>query len=216
MSTSTFRSGVLGAGDPTSINGILTGDGTELGGTTVSALSTKLYGVCSAGELAAEKAVTINQTDFALTTGVTVRVKFSNSNLWAGPTLNVNSTGAKAIYIGGAAALPGAWAAGDVLDLTYDGTRWNASGGGVVQVSVTLSTSWTGSVAPYTQTVTVTGVSASRVGFLDVAPSATAAQRSAAREALLYVTSQGANSITVTADGRKPTVSIPCIVTLFM
>ena len=52
----------------------------------------------------------------------------TNSNTVADPTLNVNSTGAKAIKCYGTTA-PGtaestSWIAGAVLSFTYDGTNW--------------------------------------------------------------------------------------------
>ena len=176
------------------------------------------YGVSGTTSAVAAKTVTLDVSGtVTLFTGLTVRVKFTYTNTASSPTLNVNSTGAKAIYIGGAAALPGAWRAGEVITLVYDGTHWNAANSsGAVQISATLSTSWTGSAAPYTQSISVAGVTANSIGTFDVAPTATAAQREAAREALLYVTAQGTNTMTITADGYKPTVSIPCVVTIFV
>lgn len=83
------------------------------------------------------------------------------------------------------------------------------------QVSATLSTTWTGSAAPYTQTVTVTGMTSAKNGFIGLAPSATTEQRAAAAAAKLMLTSQGTNTVTITADGDKPTVTLPIVVTLF-
>ena len=65
------------------------------------------YGVCStAAANVATKVVTVglastNNTKFELTAGLTVRIKFTNSNTAANPTLNVNGTGAKSIMIYG-------------------------------------------------------------------------------------------------------------------
>lgn len=82
-------------------------------------------------------------------------------------------------------------------------------------VSVTLAAaSWSGSSAPYTQAVTVTGLGSIQNAYVQVAQSATAAQRTAARYANLSVTAQAAGSITITADGTLPTVDIPLTVTL--
>ena len=86
------------------------------------------YGVCGTAAATAAKAVTIDFSGtLSLFTGLTVRIKFTYANKVASPTLNVNGTGDKAIFCGGAAAKVDAWAAGDIVALTYDGTRWNAS-----------------------------------------------------------------------------------------
>lgn len=58
-----------------------------------------------------------------------VTVKFSNANTAASPTLNVDSTGAKAIYWHGAALVSSQyWQAGAVLDFVYNGTQWELIG----------------------------------------------------------------------------------------
>ena len=82
------------------------------------------------------------------------------------------------------------------------------------QVSATLTTAWAGTAAPYTQAVTITGMTATKNGIIGLAPTATAAERAAARAASLMLTSQGADTITVTADGDKPTIAIPIVVAL--
>lgn len=68
---------------------------------------------------------------------------------------------------------------------------------------------WNGTEAPYTQTVTVDGITSSTKAIADLSMSATAEQRDIARKALLKVTAQGTNSVTVTADGKLPTVALP-------
>ena len=62
------------------------------------------YGTSS--EAAGTAAKTVACTDYVLTTGSKVLVKFTNTNTAANATLNVNSTGAKAIYVNGAAIEP--------------------------------------------------------------------------------------------------------------
>ena len=75
-------------------------------------------------------------------------------------------------------------------------------------VTATLSTTWAGS-GPYTQSVTVSGVTSTNNITVSLASTADEAQRNAARDALLFATAQAANSITITADGDKPTVALP-------
>lgn len=96
------------------------------GGSTHLVGST-LYGTCSTAAATAAKVVTCAAFD-KLETGVTIHVKFDNSNTASTPTLNVNSTGAKNIYKYGTTK-PGAttktsWNAGSVVSFTYDGSAW--------------------------------------------------------------------------------------------
>ncbi|MEL4862183.1 hypothetical protein AAEU42_13120 [Pseudoflavonifractor phocaeensis] len=81
-------------------------------------------------------------------------------------------------------------------------------------VNVTLTAAgWSGS-GPFTQTVSVSGLSADKNGSIGLAQSATAEQRAAARDAMISITGQTDGSLIVTADGEKPTVNLPAIVTL--
>lgn len=57
------------------------------------------YGECGTAAGTAAKTVTID--NFSLETGAAILVKFTNKNSASSPTLNVNSTGAKAIKIYG-------------------------------------------------------------------------------------------------------------------
>ena len=89
---------------------------------------TAYRGTCSTAAATAAKAVTC--TGFALETGATVEAYCSTANTADVPTLNVNSTGAKAVWVNGAVASasnPCKWQAGDTVTFTYDGTRFRAS-----------------------------------------------------------------------------------------
>lgn len=107
------------------------------GSTTTKALSQKgtwetfsnslLYGECTIAAATAAKTVTVNSS-FKLVTGATIAVKFSNTNTADAPTLNVNSTGAKALkrtnstYAGTSSHT--SWVAGETVPLLYDGSSW--------------------------------------------------------------------------------------------
>lgn len=78
--------------------------------------------------------------------------------------------------------------------------------------TATLSTTWTGSAAPYTQAVAISGMTADAKIEVGLASTATAEQYAAAAAAQLMCTAQTAGSITMTAYGEKPTVAIPILV----
>ena len=102
------------------IGNVAVGSATHLVGST-------LYGTCNTGASTKEKSVTCTNFD-KLLTGVTIHVKFDNTNSIADPTLNVNNTGAKAIKTYGTNApsttASTSWNAGQVVSFTYDGTYW--------------------------------------------------------------------------------------------
>ena len=80
------------------------------------------YGVCSTAGTTAAKTVSVE--NFSLEQGASLRVKFNNTNTATSPTLNVNSTGAKAIYCKGQAVATGQIMANQCYDLVYNGTQW--------------------------------------------------------------------------------------------
>lgn len=90
-------------------------------------IASSLYGTCITGSGDAEKQVVCGDFD-ALVTGVLILVKFSNTNTAANPTLKVNSTAAKAIYLDnnnkpGTTELK-SWKANEVVPFVYDGNFW--------------------------------------------------------------------------------------------
>lgn len=92
-----------------------------------SSSSAPYYGECSTAAGTAAKTVTINGIN-ELTVGLTIMVKFTNSNSKASPTLKVNDLDAKAIMRYGTTApstsAATSWNAGSVIILVYDGTYW--------------------------------------------------------------------------------------------
>lgn len=92
-----------------------------------AALTAPRYGECSTRANVAAKTVTINGVD-ELTTGLTIMVKFTNSNTKSTPTLKVNDLDAKEIKRYGTTApstsAETSWNAGSVIILVYDGTYW--------------------------------------------------------------------------------------------
>ena len=82
----------------------------------------------------------------------------------------------------------------------------------VVDTTATLATTWTGSAAPYTQTVSIAGMTATAKIEVGLASTITAEQYAAAAAGQLMCTAQAAGSITMTAYGEKPTMAIPILV----
>lgn len=94
---------------------------------TTEGIFTLPYGTCAT--VAATVAKVATATNFVLETGARIAIKFTYANSAASPTLNVNSSGAKAIYWHGAAlASDQYWQAGAVLDFVYNGTQWELIG----------------------------------------------------------------------------------------
>ena len=105
-------------------------------------------GVCATAADTGAKTVSIS--GFALYTGVTVKVMFTNGNSNNAPTLNVNSTGEKDIKVvkggvkitppvhtgkwrGASSATTEGWQPLTTLELIYDGTDWVIIGNQVVE-----------------------------------------------------------------------------------
>ena len=102
----------------------------------------------TASGTAAKVATLVDSSDFYLPTepsarGVTIHIKFANTNTADNPTLNVNSTGALPIYRYGTTyagkTAETSWQAGAVVALTYIGDGWvmdTDSGGTVTGVTI--------------------------------------------------------------------------------
>lgn len=85
------------------------------------------YFICDTASATAAK--TIAATGYALTTGGNIRIKMTNANTADAVTLNINSTGAKALFYNGAqASSTNSWEAGEVVEVYYDGTKYQCGG----------------------------------------------------------------------------------------
>ena len=98
----------------------------EVEALTITDIKTMLdvinYGVCTTDGATVNKTVDI--ANFALSLGTKVTVKFDNANSVSNPTLNVSSTGTKAIYNGSSAIDSAMLEAGKIYDFVYDGTKY--------------------------------------------------------------------------------------------
>lgn len=84
-----------------------------------------------------------------------------------------------------------------------------------IAISATLlASAWVGVTAPFTQELSVEGLTAAQNGVIDVAHDATATQREIAREAMLSVIGQSDGKLIIAADGEMPEFDIPVYIIL--
>lgn len=81
-------------------------------------------------------------------------------------------------------------------------------------LDATLSASGWSTTSPYTQRVSVAGVTPTGNGYIGLSVTATPEQRRVAREGIISVYAQNEGSITVVADGYRPGVDIPVTVVI--
>ena len=173
------------------------------------------FGTCSTAYATTAKVATLSS--YVLQTNGYVSIRFTYG-VPASATLNINSRGARAIYHGTAAITDGVIKAGDIATFVYNGSYYY-----LVAVSkpsntytANIGTTWTGSAAPYTQTITVSGMSANDNPIVDVVPSSTyeTAQAQIADYAKIYKITTALNSITVYATEKTETtilIQLKCV-----
>lgn len=113
-----------------------------------SVIQNTSYVTCSTASNTAAKTAAL--TNFVLTTGSAVKVKFTNTNTAANPTLNINSTGAKPIMqygttVAGTTATE-SWDDGAVVEFVYDGTNWVMQGRNTIDAVSKSGGTFTGDV----------------------------------------------------------------------
>lgn len=84
------------------------------------------FGTCSTSSTTAAKKVAIE--NFELVTGARIVVKFTTGNIASSATLNVNSTGAKAMRYRNSSIGNNVLASNGIYEFVYDGTYWQLIG----------------------------------------------------------------------------------------
>ena len=80
------------------------------------------YCICSTDGAVANK--TVSLSNFKLTTGAIIKVKFDTANSASNPTLNVNNSGAKPIVYQGYPIEPSRLKDNVIYEFLYNGTQW--------------------------------------------------------------------------------------------
>ena len=103
----------------------------NVSGTNHQIVGSPRYATCSTAAATAAKVATIadGSSTFSLEKGARICVSFTYANTASAATLNVASTGAKAICWNGSALVSSQyWQAGAVVDFVYDGNGWSIVG----------------------------------------------------------------------------------------
>lgn len=150
------------------------------------------YGECSTAAATAAKVVTC--AAFTLAAGSRVIVKFTVTNTAASPTLNVNSTGAKAIQYRGAAITAGYLAANRTYEFVYDGTNWQLVG------DIDTDTHWTSHLYAGASNGTANAATTNGNTYLILCDNTTARdRRKIAGSGATTVTSDASGNITISS-----------------
>lgn len=150
------------------------------------------YGECSTAAATAAKVVTC--AAFTLAAGSRVIVKFTVTNTAASPTLNVNSTGAKAIQYRGAAITAGYLAANRTYEFVYDGTNWQLVG----DIDTNTDTHWTSHLYAGASNGTANAATTNGNTYLILCDNTTARdRRKIAGSGATTVTSDASGNITI-------------------
>ena len=105
-------------------------------------------------------------------------------------------------------------AQGEIVGLSTTLSTLQASLTSRTVTATATKAKWTGSAAPYTQILTVNGMTATCNAIVGLADSATEEQRTAARRAGIVPVAQAANKVTLKADYAVPSVDLPVAVTI--
>ena len=126
-----------------------------------------LYATSGTAAGTAAKVATLSSGSITLKAGVSVSVRFTNANTAASPTLNVNGTGAKAIYTQGVRYAY--WRANSTVLFTYDGSYWRVASEPVYANTVTVGNSAARNIYIDSNSVDIRSGSAMLASFEDEA-----------------------------------------------
>ena len=170
--------------------------------TTISQAASATYrATCSTSSSTANKTATC--AGFTLTAGATIALYMTQANTTTNAlTLNINNTGAKAIYVNGTAT--GAsnqllWSANATVTFTYNGTYWYVADGAGTLYGSTCSTN----ASTASKATTVSSVAIFR-GVSIVVPMT---NDNTSTSATLNVSSLGARNIYYGNTSTRPTVA---------
>ena len=160
--------------------------------------------------------VTLNPAAAAYSDGMIINIrKGSSNNSSSSVTINANSLGAKNILdTAGNAIKPNALIANKSYTLMYN-SQADAfillAGARSVTFTATITATWTGSSAPYTQTVAVTGLASTDIIMVSPVYDANNTTAIAQKEAWNFISKivPGTNSIDITCFEDKPVTAIP-------
>lgn len=94
------------------------------------------YATCSTASGTGAKTATTSTGDFVLATGSMVRILFTTSNTASNPTISIDGSAAKAIRpVSGSSGMANKIAAGEVVDLVYDGSNFVMTKGSAATTS---------------------------------------------------------------------------------
>lgn len=94
------------------------------------------YATCSTASGTGAKTATTSTGDFALATGSMVRILFTTSNTATNPTISIDGSTAKYIRpVSGSSGMANKIAAGEVVDLVYDGSNFVMTKGSAATTS---------------------------------------------------------------------------------
>jgi len=94
---------------------------------------------------------------------------------------------------------------------------WNGKSETATYTTTLTAAGWQGEAAPFTQVVSVAGVIGDNSQVVEVGlneENTTVEQRTVARAAMLAPTARAENSVTITADGEKPTIDLPVVIVI--